>query len=484
MADEEQEGMTWEPSRLIPVSGIRGSEEQERRATSALLAVLSAVDEFGTTFTKPYGAPKAKLETFIEVPFEIEDERTVFPDGLIRATRGKKEWTALVEVKTGKNELDRDQIETYLDVARDNGIDCVITISNQIARIPGEHPLQVDRRKLRKVDLHHLSWSRVLTEAVKQKSHRGVADIDQAWILGELIRYLEHPNAGAMDFQDMGGHWVKVREATKAGTLRATDKDVIEVAGRWEELLSYIALRLGRELGADVQEVLTRKESADPSLRISHLVELMATNGTLDGGVRIPNAIGDVAVVADLRAVQVITSVRIAAPQEGRTTTRINWLLRQLKNSPDDVRIDAFAQRSRTSMSELLADARNNAQLLAPADGKDLATFNVSIARPMGLKRGKGRRSFIDSVLATIDEFYSEVVQQLSEWQPKAPKLQRPPQEPATPPSPADEPVHEVQQTQPSADQPHEPQPPEAPRAGLGTPSPSGDGSHGATASA
>src|SRR4051794_28910901 len=31
---------TWHPARLIPVAGIKGQEEQERRATSTLLAVM------------------------------------------------------------------------------------------------------------------------------------------------------------------------------------------------------------------------------------------------------------------------------------------------------------------------------------------------------------------------------------------------------------------------------------------------------------
>ena len=31
---------SWHEARLIPTSGINGAEEQERRATSALLAVL------------------------------------------------------------------------------------------------------------------------------------------------------------------------------------------------------------------------------------------------------------------------------------------------------------------------------------------------------------------------------------------------------------------------------------------------------------
>jgi len=50
---------TWHEThaaRLIPTSGINGVEEQERRATSALLAVLSSVKEFGRGFVGPFGA--------------------------------------------------------------------------------------------------------------------------------------------------------------------------------------------------------------------------------------------------------------------------------------------------------------------------------------------------------------------------------------------------------------------------------------------
>lgn len=51
-----------------------------------------------------------------------------------------------------------------------------------------------------------------------QKEFRGVADPDQAWILGELIRYLEHPKSGAVEFTDMGPSWVPVRDAVATGT--------------------------------------------------------------------------------------------------------------------------------------------------------------------------------------------------------------------------------------------------------------------------
>jgi len=421
----EPETPSWEPARLIPVSGIRNAEEQERRATSALLAVLSAVDEFGLALTKPYGALKGHFEAYIEVPFELADGRSVRPDGLIRTTRGKRSWTALIEVKTGSTELSREQVETYLDIAREQAFDCVITISNQIARIPGEHPVDVDKRKLRRVALHHLSWSRVLTEAVLQKSHRGVADPDQAWILGELIRYLEHPNAGAVDFCDMGEHWVRVRDAVRNGTLRYRDKEAVEVAGKWEELVSFAALRLGRKLGTDVQEVLAVKERQDISIRIANIVDAMVTRGVMPGAIRIPDTVGPIALTADLRARQIVVSVSIDAPKKGRATTRINWLLRQLRSTSPDVRLDSRGMHSRSSMSDLLGNVRNNQSLLIPIDNREIVSFTVSLTRPMGLKRSVGKRSFIDSVLHTLDDFYGDVVQHLREWQPPAPKLQR-----------------------------------------------------------
>lgn len=387
------------------------------------MAVLTAVKEFGHSFTKQFGAPKGKVESFIEVPFETTDGSTAIPDGLVRVSRGGRSWVALIEVKTGRSKLGTEQVETYLDVARDNGFDCVITISNQIPRIPGEHPVSVSRTKLRKVDLHHISWSRVLTEAVMQKSFRGVADPDQAWILGELIRYLEHPNAGSLDFDDMGEHWVAVRDAATHGTLRPTDKKAPEIASAWEELVTFIALRLGRELGANVQEVLSRKELADPSLRIGKVVQQMCDEGVLEGTIRIPGTVGDIRFCANLKAQQITADVACNAPSEGRPKTRINWLLKQLKGAPEQVRIDCYGARTRRSMSELLGSARHKPELLLPVDGKEVGSFVVGITRPMGVKRAGTKGSFVSTVVATVDEFYREVVQNLSAWKAAAPKF-------------------------------------------------------------
>jgi hypothetical protein len=119
---------------------INGAEEQERRATSALLAVISAVREFGRALLGPLGAPAGQYETYIEVPFEQADT-TVYPDGLIRTRRGERTWTALVEVKTGTNELRAEQLEAYLDIAKEQSFDAVIAISNEIPQRRDSIPL-------------------------------------------------------------------------------------------------------------------------------------------------------------------------------------------------------------------------------------------------------------------------------------------------------------------------------------------------------
>lgn len=416
------EEKSWNAARLIPTSGINGAEEQERRATSALLAVMSSVKEFGRALIGPLGAPSGPIETFIEVPFDL-DGRRIFPDGLIRARRGSKSWTALVEVKTGDNALATDQLENYLDVAREHGYDALITISNEMPPSPGIHPTAVDRRKLRKVALHHWSWTEVLTHAVMQKEFRGVADPEQAWILGELIRYLEHPKSGAMSFDDMGPSWVTVREAVAAGTLRSNDKAALDVAARFDALVRFACLRLGRKLGTEVVPVLTKAEALDHATRTATLAADLVKSGVLTAAIRIPNTVSDMTISADLRASKITTSFDVTAPKEGRPTTRVNWLVRQLADSPNSVRVEAFFQRGRTGTAELLRELRVQPTKLILDPTKEIKSFTVAQVSPAGAKRNAGRGGFIDSVLDAVDGAYEEIGQRLKPWTGTPPKI-------------------------------------------------------------
>jgi hypothetical protein len=423
------------PARLIPVAGIRGQEEQEIRAASSLLAVMGAVDEFGRGLMKEIGAPAGRISTFTEVPLKDPEGKVWRPDGVIAVERGRTSWKCLVEVKTGNAPLGSEQISTYLDLAREHGFQTVLTISNQISASPADAPVAIDGRKLRSVDLRHLSWWRILTEAIIQYQHRGVRDPDQAWILGELIAYLEHEKSGAVGFEDMGQNWVQVRNAARDGTIRPGDPSVRDVVDRWEQFVEYLCLGLSQDLG--VQVLSAQSKSKDGQTWTNDLLKSLEGEGVLSSSFKVPGAVGPIEVEADLRARLTRVSVKLNAPKEGRPLTRVNWMLRQLRKAPEDLRIEIRFARTKESTALLLRDAAEDPKaLLSPSDPRrEPRSFTLSLARPLGTKRGKGERSFVLETRRQVVSFYGDLVEGLADWRPKAPKLQseKAPEEPADP---------------------------------------------------
>lgn len=413
---------SWNAARLFSISGVGNAEEQEKRATSALLATMMAVRPLGRGITARVGAPAGTIETYLEVPFP-RGEGVVIPDGVIRIARGARMWTALLETKTGSGQLRRDQVESYLDVARQQGYDAVVTLSNEIAPAAGEHPVTVDRRKLAKVALFHLSWAEVLHEAQMVLAHRGVDDQLQAWLLHEFVRYLQHPRSGAAGFDDMGSSWVPVRESVAAGTLRAGDRKVPAVVDAWIRLVRQLSLRLTAELGVNVAHVLPRKLATDPVGRTRAGVEALVQTGCLTATLKVPGAAGPLSVAADLRTGQVRVSTKVPAPQEGTAQRRITWLLRQLKDAPDDLLIDVSFSGTSESTCEQLRDVRDKPAALLASSRADVASFTLTRTLPLGTKRSGLRGAFIPSVVHAVEGFYGDVVQPLRPWVARAPQL-------------------------------------------------------------
>src|SRR5829696_328233 len=415
--------------------GIRGQEEQEKRATSSLLAVMRAVPEFGQALVGPLGAPKGRMATYAEVQPKDAAGKTHIPDGAIVVERGKTSWSCLVEVKTGAAQLKDEQVNRYLDMARENRLDAVLTISNQITGSPSDSPVSVDRRKLRSVNLVHLSWWRILTEAIVQHRHRGISDPDQAWILGELIAYLDDERSGVSGFRDMGEHWVTVRNGAGDGTLRPSDPEVRDVAGRWDQFVEYLCLGLGQDLGRDVRPVRPRQQ--DHAARLDLVAAALAAQGVLTAAIRVPDAVGPLTVEADLRARRVVTSVSLDAPADGRPVTRINWLVRQLKDAPDGLVIEASFPNVRGTTACVLSDVRENPHALLAADHKrPPRAFRLALSGPLGTKRGKGEKSFVRETRQQAIAFYRDLVQDLRAWRAAAPKLPDEPVEAPETPTP------------------------------------------------
>jgi len=423
MPEDSRPEEGWHSARLIPTAGIRGQEEQERRATSSLLAVMGAVPDFGRSILSELGAPRGHISTYAEVQLKDADGKLSIPDGAVVVERGHTRWSCLLEVKTSNADLKTEQVSRYLDMARQHGFDAVLTVSNQITATASETPVAVDRRKVKKVPLYHLSWWRILTEAIMQARHRGVKDPEQAWILRELIHYLDHEKSGASGFQDMGEKWVKVRNASADGTLRAGDREAREVAERWDQFIDYLCLFLSQDLGRDVQPSRPRKQTSEA--RLDEAVKGLADDGVLRGTIRVPDAVGPLTVEADLRTRKLSTSVAVDAPKTGRPLTRVKWALRQLKQAPGDLRVDVKFANVRDTSSVLFEEAREYPQrlLLASDTKREPRAFVLTLTKSMGTKRGKGEKSFVLETRQQAVDFYRNIVQDIRAWQPPAPKL-------------------------------------------------------------
>lgn len=421
----------WREARLIPTSGIKGAQEQEVRATSALLSVLTIVPSFAHAVLKPCGAPlgrvRGNVETFVEVAFEDKKaKRSHRPDGLIRVTRGSTTWVALVEVKTGSNPLNETQVDSYMDLAREQGFDAIITVSNEIPPVLGAHPLTLDSRKIRKTPVYHFSWVRLLSIAVMEKEIHGIEDPEQSWILGELIRYLQHEKSGALDFTDMGPAWTPVLEAVRSGLVRKDDENVLDIAGKFDGLIRYLCLKLGQRLGVEVTPRLTRQETSNPEARTKKLTAELEKDQVLTARINIPGTVADIELRCDLRARQISTHAVIPASGQARNQTRVNWLLRPFDDDLTGVVIEAHGPRRNyaAGIDEFREDIRD----FLPADFPEITKFSVTQIHQMGTqKTTAGRSSFITSVIEAVDIFYMDILQRQRPWTPPAPKYKHVP---------------------------------------------------------
>ena len=264
-----------EPARLIPVVA---DSKKEERATSIVLAAMAAVHEFGYSLLQVVEAPVRKTSTitcYTEVVFRNQPTGSrLRPDGVIIIRTRGEEWKAIVESKIGSAILESDQIESYIELAKEVGASAVITISNQFAPRPTHHPVQVPKGKLKSIALYHWSWMSIMTEAVLCAEHRGVSDSDQALILRELIRYLSHSSSGVSSFTRMPAVWKDLCGSVQQGLqLTRNTPGVTDCAQSWRELARYMALEMSVTVGRSVNVYLSRPEAADSNVRLQNIVE-------------------------------------------------------------------------------------------------------------------------------------------------------------------------------------------------------------------
>lgn len=406
LADNE----SWRAARLFPVSALKSDRERETRATSVVLSVMAQVPEFGRRLTAGFGAPAGRMETYTEVTLP-HGESPRRPDGVIRVERAGKLWTALVETKTNGNALKPDQVQAYMDIAARRGYEAVITLSNDVA-LEGS-PLvdvRIDGRRKHKVALWHLSWAEVVHQAQLLIRHEGVGNAAHAWLLQELLHYLQHENSGCHGFQNMGAAWVPVRRGIDDETLCQGDARALEVIENWERLVRQVCLRLGGELGQKVLPVRRTRRGSDPRALRTELADHLCEQGRLNAELRIEGTPGVLALTADLRTGKLRTSIEIPDAEPGYPLSRVKRLIRRLSDAPADLHIETLVDGQGTGPRGTLERLRPEPADIVPKDGAQITGFRLSLLKSMGNGRGSAETGFIRSVDQAVDRFHAQVV--------------------------------------------------------------------------
>ncbi|MFG3047186.1 TerD family protein [Streptomyces sp. NPDC048241] len=406
------ENDSWREARLFPVSALKSDRDREARATSVLLSVMAQVPEFGRRLTAAFGAPAGRMETFTEVTLPHSDSPRR-PDGVIRVERAGKLWTALVETKTNGNALRSDQVQAYMDIAARRGYEAVITLTNDV-ELEGR-PLvdvKIDGRRKHKVALRHLSWAEVAHQAQMLIQHEGVNDAAHAWLLRELLHYVQHENSGCHGFQNMGAAWVPVRNGIDDETLCQGDPRALEVVESWERLVRQVCLRLGGELGHKVLPVQRSRRGTDPAARRALLADQLCHDGRLGAELRIEGTPGVLALTADLRTGRLRTSIEIPAPTQGYPLTTAKRLVRRLAEAPADLHVETLVEGGggpRGTLERLRPEPGD----MLPKSGTPVTGFRLSLLKTMGSTRGNAQSSFIRSVDEAVHRFHRSVVAHL-----------------------------------------------------------------------
>ncbi|MDT0573606.1 TerD family protein [Streptomyces sp. DSM 3412] len=413
------ENESWKAARLFPVSALKSDRDREMRATSVLLSVMAQVPEFGRRLTAAFGAPAGRMETFTEVSLP-HGETPRRPDGVIRVERAGKLWTALVETKTNGNALRSEQVQAYMDIAARRGYEAVITLSNDVA-LEGR-PLvdvKVDGRRKHKVAFWHLSWAEVTHQAQMLIRHEGVGNSAHAWLLQELLHYLQHENSGCHGFQNMGAAWVPVRNGIDDETLCQGDPRTLEVVESWERLIRQVCLGLGGELGQKVLPVRRARRGTDPGARRAQMADELCLQGTLRSELRIEGTPGVLALSADLRTGKLRTSIEIPAPEQGYPLNWAKRLVKRLAEAPADLHVETLVEGETGGPRGTLERLRPEPADLLPANGAQITGFRLSLFKSMGSTRGNAESGFIRSVDDAVHRFYASVVVHLDRPAPR-----------------------------------------------------------------
>ncbi len=414
------------PARLFPVVP---ESAKEQKSLSILLATLVSVQPFSATLLRELGVnfgKRSTLSCFTEVTLtnEIKGMKDR-PDALMVVKTGSKSWSALIEAKVGKSKVGSDQLERYIELAKANSVDAVITISNELTPDPAICPTPLSKGISKKVDVYHLSWSAILTNAFLLASDDDdpFNNDDEVFLISELIRYLEHPSSGRLPLDQMNSDWPKIVSDVQTGHPLNPKSDTLEeMITLWHQESRDIALIMTRMLQEPVKVGLQRSKLKDPKQWVEQDIKEFCSNKMLDFNLDVPNAASKILVEADFRRRVVRCSMKLGAPTDKKSNSaRLNWLLKQLKDSDKSRIIVTCITHGRSQNFGAMAhEIDSGSEEIKELN--EIVSFQVEMSADLG-KHFNSRKKFVENLELHVPDFYKNVAEKLKPFVPKPPAM-------------------------------------------------------------
>jgi hypothetical protein len=414
------------PARLIPAT----KPGDEVGLTSVILSSFRLIKEFRSlALAETKVAGGGQLFAYTEVSFSQFPESRF--DGLLLVVKaGVIKDAAIWEMKNGKSELEKEQIERYLQIAKALCIPRIITVSNQFTSSAKQSPLQL--RQVKSVELYHLSWSYLLTicHVLLVKNETNIEDADQVEIMKEVVYHLEHEKSGICGFSQMKKGWAEVATMVNSGArLRPNDASVQEAVLSWHQEEQDVGLILSRKLGVLVNSG-SAKFKANLQGRLDFDTKNLIDNNKLTSTHRIRGAVSDVSVEALFQKRTIEMCVSLKPPADKKLRGQIGWMKRQFtvcsKKAPktfsriqDALLVEIWLKNLRTPERVSIAQLDEVHQHL---QGRIIKEFRVVLIEDFGKNFGS-RIKFVERIEQMAIDFYSGVVQYLVKWEQTAPKI-------------------------------------------------------------
>jgi len=414
------------PARLIPI--LKPGDEMA--LTSVILSSIRLVTEFRNMILNDIKMMRGgQFYVYTEIKFPLFEDLRI--DGLAIAVKGGiiKDAT-IFEMKNGSNNLEFEQIQKYIKIAKMYSINRLVTVSNQFVAEPTQFPLQISSPK--NIMLFHFSWSYLLTlsQILLQKNETNIKDKDQVEIMKEVVNYLEDDKSGVYGFNMMKEGWKVIIEKINSGArIKISDPDLEETVDSWLQEEKDMALVLTKKLGVFVYSGNSKfKTNFKARLEVykKKLIKLKELSSIL----KIKGAVSNLKISALFEKRTIEMSICLLPPADRTFKGQVGWLKRQIEtcsnknpdtfqNIKNETIVEVTIKNSSKSERFYLEKIDN---IPIELKGKELRDFKIIYIKDFG-KSFSHRKKFVEVIEKMLIDFYSGIVQHLKNWEKPAPKI-------------------------------------------------------------